>query len=143
MGVPVNYLAILAAAVSAMVLGSIWYGPLFGKQWIAMMQMTPEQIAKGKADKKGMMRSYGLMFIGALVMAHVLSYTLVFASDYTATFGITAGLMAGFWNWLGFVVPVTLGKVLWEGKSWKHWMLDSGYYLVDLCVMGVILAVWP
>ena len=50
--------------------------------------------------------------------------------------------VVGFWNWLGFVAPVTLGSVLWEGKSPKLWVLNNGYYLVSLIVMGVILALW-
>lgn len=51
--------------------------------------------------------------------------------------------MAGFWNWLGFVAPVTLGAVLWEGKHWKLWFLNNGYYLVTLLLMGAVLALWP
>lgn len=50
--------------------------------------------------------------------------------------------MVGFWNWLGFVAPVTLGGVLWEGKPWKLWGLNNGYQLLSLLVMGVILALW-
>jgi hypothetical protein len=65
---------------------------------------------------------------------------LVFGSTYQNISGIEAGLSAGFWNWLGFVAPVTLGKVLWEGKPWKLWFLDSGNYLLTLLGMGVILS---
>jgi hypothetical protein len=56
--------------------------------------------------------------------------------------GMPAGLMCGFWNWLGFIAPVTLGTVLWEGKPWKLWALTNGYYLFSLLIMGVILAFW-
>ena len=31
--VPVNYLAVLLSAVSNMVVGFLWYGPLYGKEW--------------------------------------------------------------------------------------------------------------
>ena len=55
---------------------------------------------------------------------------------------LNAGLQGGFWNWLGFVMPVTLGIVLWEGKSWKLFGINAGYYLVSLPIMGVILAMW-
>lgn len=51
--------------------------------------------------------------------------------------------MAGFWNWLGFIAPVTLGVVLWEGKPWKLWVLHNAYYLLALLVMGVILGLSP
>jgi hypothetical protein len=139
--VPINYLAVLACGASAMVLGSLWYGPLFGKRWMALMGMNkPAQM--DPAMKKAMLRSYSLMFLGSLVMAYVLAHATVFASAYTRTTGTPAGLMSGVWNWLGFVVPVSLGTVLWENKPWKLWAINSGYYLVQLCVMGVILANW-
>jgi len=145
MEVPVNYLAVSASGVAAMILGSVWYGPLFGKQWMAMMGLTPEKTAAMKADpaaKKKMMRSYGLMFLGALVMAYVLSHALAFAQAYIGSKGAMAGVSVGFWNWLGFIVPVTMGSVLWESRPWKLWALNAGYYLVQLVMMGVILALW-
>lgn len=141
--VPINYLAVLAAAVASIILGSLWYGPVFGKQWITLSGMSPEAVAAGKAKgMKGMWKSYLLAFVGSLIMAYVLAHALVFASAYLQASGASAGLMAGAWNWLGFIVPVMLGKVLWEGKPWKLFVLDSAYYLVSLCSMGVILALW-
>lgn len=138
--VPVNYVGVLLAALATMVLGFLWYGPLFGKQWIAMMGWSKADIEKAKA--KGMSKEYTIMTLGALVMAYVLSHSLTFASTYTQTTGSAAGFMVGFWTWLGFVVPVTLGTVLWEGKPWKLWVLNAGYYLVALVLMGIILAAW-
>ena len=123
-----------------MAIGFIWYGPLFGKQWVALSGFTPEKMEAAKA--KGMGKTYFLGFAGALIMSYVLAHALVFASAYLNASGISAGLMAGFWNWLGFIAPVTLGVVLWEGKPWKLWMLQSGYYLVTLLVMGTILGIW-
>ncbi|MDO8488446.1 MAG: DUF1761 family protein [bacterium] len=38
--VPVNYLAILAAAVLSMVLGFLWFGPLFGQTWMKLMGLA-------------------------------------------------------------------------------------------------------
>ncbi|MDO8593926.1 MAG: DUF1761 domain-containing protein [bacterium] len=138
--VTINYLAVLLCAIASMVLGSLWYGPLFGKQWVALAGITPEQMERGK--RAGMWNLYALALIGALVMAHVLAFSLAFASSYFNATGVFVGLMAGFWNWLGFIAPVTLGSVLWEGKSWKLWILNNAYQLVLLLIMGVILAVW-
>ncbi|OHA21318.1 MAG: hypothetical protein A2849_03215 [Candidatus Taylorbacteria bacterium RIFCSPHIGHO2_01_FULL_51_15] len=138
--IPINYLAVLVCGVASMVLGSLWYGPLFGKQWIALSGMTPEQMEQGK--KKGMAKLYALSFLGSLLMAYVLAHSLIFASSYFETSGISAGLMAGFWSWLGFVAPVTLGSVLWDGKPWRLWILNNGYQLLLLLIMGAILALW-
>ncbi|MBI1833434.1 MAG: DUF1761 domain-containing protein [Candidatus Andersenbacteria bacterium] len=140
MEVPVNYLAVITSAVVNMVIGTLWYGPLFGKKWIALMKFTPEQMAEGKA--KGMGKLYAMAALTSFLMAYVLSHSLTFASAYTETTGVTAGLMVGFWSWLGFAVPITISSVLWEGKSWTLWILNIGYYLVTLLAVGVILAVW-
>lgn len=137
--VDINYLAVLVAAVASMVLGGLWYGPLFGKMWMAQMGWAPE---RAQEMKKGAGKGYAVQFIGSLVMSFVLAHALVFASSYLAVSGVSAGLTAGFWNWLGFIAPVTLGSVLWERKSMKLWLLNNSYYLVSLLMMGVILAVW-
>jgi hypothetical protein len=137
--VPINYLAVLVAAISSMVVGSLWYGPLFGKQWMALMGVTKESMAGAKVN---IGKLYAIQALASLVMAFVLAHALVFAATYTESRGIAAGLMVGFWNWLGFVAPVTLGSVLWEQKSWKLWALNNAHYVVSLCIMGVILALW-
>lgn len=136
--VPINYFAVLVAAIVNMVLGIIWFGPLFGKQWIKMSKFSQKDMVKAK--KKGMSAQYGLMFVGSLVMSYVLAHSLIFASTYLHLFGLAGGLMSGFWSWLGFVAPVTLGSVLWEGKPWKLWLLNNGYYLFSLILMGSVLA---
>jgi hypothetical protein len=121
-----------------MVVGSIWFGPLFGKEWIRLSGLTPEKLEAAK--KKGMGKTYAVQFVGSLVMAYVMAHSLVFASSYLKVSGLTAGLTTGFWNWLGFVAPVTLGAVLWEGKPLRLWALNNGCQLVTMLVMGVILA---
>jgi len=138
--VPINYLAVVGAAVVAMVLGFLWYGPLFGKKWIESSGLSTEKLNEMKA--RGMGTTYALMVVSTLIMSYVLSHVLVFASTYMNVSGISAGLSTGFWNWLGFVAPVSLGAVLWDGKSWTYWFITAGYYLVSLLLMGVILALW-
>ena len=140
--VPVNYLAVFVATLLSIVLGSIWYGPLFGKDWTKLMGWSKADMAKGMADKSGMMRSYGLQFVGSLIMCFVLAHSLVFAKAYLGETGVSAGIQTGFWNWIGFIAPVTLTSVLWEGKPWKLWFIINGYNLVFLMCAGVLLSVW-
>ncbi len=138
--VPIHYLAVLLSAVASMIIGFVWYGPLFGKMWMTLSGMTQEQIEQAK--KSGMSSSYFIAFLGSLLMSYVLAHALIFASTYLQVQGIQAGLTAGFWNWLGFIMPVTLGSVLWEKKPWKLWIINNGYHLITLLVMGAILAIW-
>ena len=140
MQVPINYLTVLFAAIASMIIGGLWYGPIFGKKWIALMGWTPEQVEAGK--KKGMGKNYALMFLGSLLMSFVLAHSFIFASSYLNMEGAAAGIMVGVWSWIGLIVPVTMSSVLWEGKSWRLWVLNNGYYLVTLSVMGILFAVW-
>jgi|SRR3989344_3298918 len=141
--VEINYLALLVAAVLNMILGSIWYGPLFGKQWIALMRFDPQMVAEMQAKgSKAMWKSYLLSFIGALIMAFVLFKVIVYKTGFLQESGMGLGFEAGFWLWFGLVAPVTLGMVIWEGKSWKLWFILNSYYLTSLVVNGAILAAW-
>lgn len=140
--VPINYFTVLLAAIISMPLGFLWYGPLFGKSWMKLSGMTKEKIETAKKSGAAN-RGYALSFVGALAMAFVLAHSLVFASAYLHVSGLSAGLMAGFWSWLGFIAPVTLGVILWDGKPWKLWLLTNGYRLALLLLMGAILSLMP
>lgn len=142
--VPINYLAVLTAAIVAIGLGFLWFGPLFGKQWMASMGITPDKMEamKAAAKEKGMGKTYAIMAVTTLVMSYVLAHSLVFASSYMNVSGVAAGLQVGFWNWLGFVMPITVGSVLWDNKSWKYWGITSSFYLAELLLTGVILSLW-
>lgn len=136
MGVPLNYLAVLVAAVVAMIVGYVWYGPLFGKAW-----MKETGVSKAETERNMSMK-YGLMFLGSLVMSWVLAHALIFAIDYLGFGGVNGALAGAFFNWLGFVLPVTLGVTLMEGRSAKLLFIQNGYYLVTLSLMAVVLVLW-
>lgn len=142
--IPVNYLAVFAAGVVGMVVGFSWYGPLFGERWVKLMGWSAKEVKKGK-EKMGPSEMLKQMVIGtltSLLMAYVLAMILILTSAVTGVVGIYAGLMVAFWSWLGFVVPVTLSTVLWEGRKVELWMLNAGYYLATLLAMGVVLSLW-
>ncbi len=135
--IDINYWAVLVAAFASYVIGALWYSPLlFGKAWMELMGFTEKDMQDAK--KKGMAKKYGIMFVSTLVMSYVLAHVV----DYTESTTVIAGAQAGFWIWLGFIAPVSLGSVLWEGKSWTLWLINASYYLVVLLIMGAVLAVW-
>ena len=136
--VDINLAAVFGAAIASMVLGFLWYGPLFGKQWMSLMGW--KKLSKAQMDKmkEAGKKSYALAFIGALVMSYVLAHFV----DYTGAVTAVEGAQTGFWVWFGFVATVMLGMVLWEGKPWKLYYLNAAYQLVSLLVMGVLLAIW-
>ncbi len=142
MEIPINYIAVIVAAIAQMALGFIWYGPLFGKQWTTLMGWSEAEMAAGRAkmEKEGW-KTYGLQFIGALVMAYMLAHVSYLALVYASS-PVNGGITSAFWMWLGFIAPVMMGTVLWDGKPWKLFFLQSGYYLVGLLIMGAIIGSW-
>ena len=133
----VNLWAVLASAVASMVIGSIWYGPLFGKKFmvaIGMDKWTPEQKA---AEMKKMWVSYALQLLASLVMFYVLAGIIAGFGHLTAGGGIMTALIM----WAGFVVPVKLGEALWGGKK-TLFLLGTFNMLVTLLAAGAILGAW-
>ena len=120
-----------------MVVGSIWYGPLFGKKFIHEMGMDAWPAEKRDAMKKKMIPSYIGQFIASLVMFYVLA-------GLVETFGHTTlggGMLTAFIMWIGFAVPIKLGDAIWGGKDLLFW-LSIGNLLVTLLVAGAILGGW-
>ncbi len=129
--IQVNYLAVVLSAVAAMIVGGIWYGPLFGKEWMKLVGMS-----KANVNKKEMPKLYGIMFLGVLVEAFILSHFIHYAGAYT----LFNGIKTGVWAWIGFVGVVMLGNYMFAKRPLKLFYIDAGYALVNLMIMGAILA---
>ena len=122
-----NWLAILVAAVSTMVLGFLWYSPLlFAKPWMREMGYDPNDKAKVQEMQKSAGPAYGGSFVASLISAFTLA--LIFH-----------GLRA---DWLGFVATVQFTDALFTKKSMKLFAINTFYQLACYLVMGVILVLW-
>ena len=132
----VNLLAVVVAALAAWILGALWYSPLlFAKAWVKAHALTDEQL-EGMKKKAG--PAYILSFIGFLVMAFVFSHIV----HLTHGGGLHWGALLGFGLWLGFAAPIGLMNMLYTNKRPATFVIDAGYQLVYLIVMGMILAAW-
>jgi len=131
--VTLNYWAIIVSVVACMALGFVWYAkPVFGRMWMGLIGKNEEQLKKGQ----------GPAMAGMLIFAAILSYVMAHFVDYTNATTIGAGIMTGVWVWLGFVVPTRGGEYLFSQQSMKLFMINAGYNLVQLAMVGAILAAW-
>lgn len=137
--VPVNFLAVVVCAVANMILGMLWYGPLFGKKWMELVGMTPK---KTEEAKKGMVNSYAITFLLSLLAAYVLDHFIWFTSPGSVT--VTIGIKTAIWAWVGFVATTSAANYLYhpDKRPWALYVLDNGYNLVMLVILGIILSVW-
>jgi hypothetical protein len=135
----INYLAVLVCAILALVIGSIWYGPLFGKKWMEWYgpkDATPEQM---KEMQKKMVLIYFAQFLLALLEVTILALVI---TGLPTTFGI----MTVLWIYIGFIVPIIAGAGLWVGDSYKvmiqKFFIQAGYHFVFLIMSAYILTTW-
>jgi len=130
---PINFLALGVATLAKMVLGAVWYSPvLFSKPWMRLVDCSPEQM---KARMPGALLSD---VIGTFIQAFV----LVHAVHYAGANSIGLGAAVGFLNWLGFIAVTTFAVTLYEKKPFQLFLINNGFQLLSLLIMGAILAVW-
>ena len=127
----INWLAVLVAIIIRMVIGALWYGPLFGKPWIALVGLTEETL-------EGQGKAMSLAAVVAVVMSIIMA-TLV---DYVNATNVLGGLFTGFFVWLGFVATTQYQLVLFEYRKPSLFLINTGYELSTLLAIGVLLAVW-
>jgi hypothetical protein len=134
-----NWIAILVAAVSTMILGFVWYSPLlFAKPWVREMGYDLSDKAKMEEMRKGAGPAYAGSFAASLVSA----FTLALFLHWVRAENLHYGLMVGFHVWLGFVATVQFTGALFMKQSMKLFAINTGYQLVCYLVMGAILSVW-
>ncbi len=132
---PINFMAVLAAAVASWMVGAAWYGVL-AKQWMASLGWTEEDVKSpdGKMPMGPMITSFVAEIIMALVLLGVLSHMKVA--------GIQIALMVAFLIWLGFVVTTIAVNNAFSKRSIMLTVIDSGHWLLVLLVQGIVLGLW-
>lgn len=128
-----NFLAIGVAALASFMLGALWYSPvLFAKTWQKELGFTDEYLKQGN-----MAVLFGTSFLLMLIMAFGLA---VFFHDRVAGWqeGLHGGLLAGV-----LLVATSIGiNYLYQRKSFKLWLIDAGYQVLFMALMGAILGAW-
>jgi hypothetical protein len=131
----INLWAVLVSAIASMVIGSIWYGPLFGKMYMSLMGMDQWSPEKKTAMKNKMMWSYLGQFVASVLMFFVLDGLFVWSAPMQTVY---FGMWLAFFMWLGFMLPLIFGNILWGGKAKMFW-LQAGNTLITILVAGAII----
>lgn len=126
----INWLAIVVATLLTFVLGAIWYGPLFGKRWMAENGFTEEDLKNAN-----MAKIYGTAFVLEFIMTVNLAFFLNGLS-------VQEGLMYGFATGFGWVAMAIGVNYLFARKSFMLWFIDGFYFVVSFLIMGAILTAW-
>ncbi|MEE9406898.1 MAG: DUF1761 domain-containing protein [Polaribacter sp.] len=161
-----NFYIFFVAALIPLVIGFVWYGPLFGNAWMKEMGFTKESLAG---------QNMALTFILSYVFSFLIAFFLMFLvihqmgvmqvlqgepgfeeqtgeafsvfQNFLGTYGdrfrtFKHGALHGTMSGFLFVLPILSIIAMFERKSVKYVAINAGYWIVTLAIMGGIICQW-
>ena len=161
-----NFLITAIAGLVPLVVGFIWYGPLFKNAWMKEVGFTDESM-KGS----NMALIFGLSYVLSFLMAFVLQTLVIhqwgvqstlmgeagfaeqtgdafiYVQKFMANYGDrfrTFGHGALHGTMIGLLIglPILGTQALFERKSFKYVAINAGYWVVTLALMGGVICQW-
>ena len=161
-----NFNVLFLAALVPMIIGFVWYGPLFGNAWMKEMGFTKESLA-GTNMVKILIISYVFSFFIAFFLMFVVIHQsgvystlagepgfnekagegFAFFQDFMNIYGdrfrtFGHGALHGVITSIAFVLPILSILALFEKKTFKYVAINAGYWMVTLVIMGGIVCQW-
>lgn len=134
----INYIAVILATLSSMVIGSIWYTPrVFGRYWMKAAGVTPSGNAKDGV--RPILITLVVSFITAWVLAGAVAISFNF---YGGSFLVNA-LLTGLILWAGFTAARFITHDAFDGRPTGLTVLNVAHEFVTIMVMALIIGVWP
>jgi hypothetical protein len=135
----INYLAVVVCAVLSLVVGGIWYGPIFGKKWLEVTGADKIDLERRKEMMAGVWKLYLTQFVLSLFQVYVLAYYIVGWKE-------ASEIENALWIWSAFIIPTIAGTSMWNNDtakvSWARFLIQGGYQLVIFVIFGLILGNW-
>lgn len=128
-----NYPAVVVAAIAYWILGGIWYGILFNKPWMALENITIEQVKTASP-----VIPYIVSFLLELLIAYSVAQLCIWRNANTAGRGASVGVLV----WIGFVGPIAFMNYMFEMRPKTLFAINEFYPLAGLILMGAILGAW-
>jgi hypothetical protein len=130
--VDINYWAVIVTAIVPVLLGALWYSSaMFAQPWLRAVGRSREELS-------GAAMGYVLSALGAVLTSYALARIERWAEVDDAVNGALVGLLV----WVGFVATVLAVMTYFSGRPAKLWLINAGYQLVALLIMGAILGTW-
>jgi hypothetical protein len=156
-----NFLALLVAAFSTLVVGFIWYNPkVFGTIWMKESGISEDKM-KGGNMAVTLLISFVYAFLIAIMLRFLAihqtgalsmvggdasiakpSYTAFMADYGTAFRTFKHGALHGFIAGLFFALPIIGTSALYERRSFKYTLVTGGFWVVCCMIMGGIICAW-
>ena len=135
----VNFWAVAVGAVLSMVIGAIWYGPLFGKKWMEIIGVSGMDEETRKKMQKSAGPLYAVQFLLTLFQVLVLAHLLAGSK-------MEGGLVQSVCIWAAFIIPTLAGSVMWTNDTgrlkWSRFLIQGGYQLIMFVIYGLLIQYW-
>ncbi|HSX29155.1 MAG TPA: DUF1761 domain-containing protein [Candidatus Saccharimonadales bacterium] len=134
MQVEVNWLAVVLATLSTMVVGSVWYTPkVFGNTWMRLVHLDRKKAQT--AGLRPILITLAVSFISAYVLAHVVYLAHFFFNNSF----LLDSLSTAFWLWLGMTAARFITHDAFEGRPVALTVINVAHELVTFLVMGLVI----
>ena len=162
-----NFFILGLAALVPLVMGFLWYGPiLFQKAWMKQMGFTEESM---QGSNMGLI--FFLCFVFSFLLALALQPIVIhqwgmfstlagepefmdqtgeaytYYQDFMAKYGdrfrtFKHGALHGALTGIFITLPVLATQAMFEKKTAKYVLINAGYWIVTIALMGGIICQW-
>ncbi|GHD78490.1 uncharacterized protein DUF1761 [Salinibacterium amurskyense] len=134
----INYIAVILATLSSMIVGTIWYSPrVFGNYWMKAAGVTP---SGNSADA---IRPIVVTVIVSFITAWVLAGAAFIAFDFYGGSFFVNTLLTSIVLWGGFTAARFITHDQFDGRPNGLTVLNVSHEFVTIVVMALIIGVWP
>jgi len=129
----INWLAVILATVSSMIIGAIWYArAVFGRRWMRLAKIDEATMGNGVPQ---IIVTIIVSFITALVLAGAAAIAQNFyGGNFLANTIVTAVIL-----WSGFTAARFITHDAFERRPAALTILTIGHELVTVLVMALII----
>ncbi len=133
----INWLAVVLATISSMVVGAVWYAkPVFGRRWMKLSGMDESATQTGAAV--ALIATFVVSFFTAAVLAGSAAIAQHF---YNGNFLLNAVLTSVI-LWIGFTASRMITHDLFDRRPSSLTVLNIAHELVTVVVMGLIIGLF-
>ena len=127
----INWMAVAVLTIFSFMLGAFWHSVLFNKVWKEDSNSIYNSENRGNPFK-----IFGITGISHFVA--VMALAMLIGHNSTAVCGLFYGLIVSI-VWVSTSIGVTY---LFVGRSFRLFLIDTGFYIVFYTIAGLILAIW-
>jgi hypothetical protein len=134
----INYIAVVLATLSSMIVGSIWYAPkVFGNRWMRLSGQSPS------GDARDAVRPILVTVVVSFITAWVLAGASFISQQFYGGGLLINALVTGVILWAGFTAARLITHDQFDRRPVQLTVLNCAHELVTIVIMALIIGVWP